>query len=341
MSLKKILIIQTAFIGDVVLATSLIKQTKELFTDSTIDFLLRKGNQSLLKENPNIRNIICWDKKKGKYKNLLLLAINARKEQYDIVLNIQRFTSSGIFLLICGAKNKVGFDKNPLSYFFHHRIKHQIPHIDPSGEILHEVQRNSLLLSPFRKQNEKPQLIRPEIFFSQEENRKVSTIQERALDKEYLVIAPSSVWFTKQWHKDKWIELCQKLDYKYHIFLIGGPDDSKYVESISNHIENKTNLCGELTLTESALLMRRAKRVFVNDSAPLHLASSVNAPTTAIFCSTVKSFGYFPLSEESKLFQVNEDLACRPCGLHGKKQCPLGHFKCSMLIDVNDVISGL
>ena len=84
--------------------------------------------------------------------------------------------------------------------------------------------------------------------------------------------------------------------------------------------------------------MRDAKRVLVNDSAPLHLASSVNARTTAIFCSTVKDFGYYPLSDDSTVIEASENLPCKPCGLHGKKECPLGHFKCSDSIDINSII---
>lgn len=331
----KILIIQTAFIGDVILATSLANLVKTSFPKSQVDFLLRKGNEGLLKNHPSIDNIIIWDKKEGKYRNLISLALKARKVKYDHVLNIQRFASSGIFMALCGAKNKIGFDKNPLSFIFNKKIKHKIPYQIQDG-FLHEVQRNALLLEPIIEHFSLPNAkdIPPTLAILNEDQQKAASFSK----ENYLVLAPSSVWFTKQWQKSKWIELKEKLQQEYQLLFIGGPDDKEYIDSIIGETENCINLCGKLNLIQSAALMKNAKRVFVNDSAPLHLASSVQAKTTAIFCSTVTDFGYTPLSKDSTVIQLTPRLECMPCGLHGKKQCPLGHFNCSAMIEVQKVI---
>lgn len=334
----KVLILQTAFIGDVILATSLVDLVKKQLPAAQIDFLLRKGNEGLLKGHQNIEKVWIWDKNKGKYLNLISLAFKARKEKYDVVLNIQRFASSGIFIALCGAKTKIGFDKNPLSFFFSHKIKHLIPH-KQNGEYLHEVQRNALLLEPIIKDYILPKAkdIPPTLNFSEQDTEKVNSLGF----SNYIVLAPSSVWFTKQWAKEKWIELKEKLSQDYQLLFIGGPDDKEYIQSIIQDTQNCSNLCGELNLVQSSILMKKAKRVFVNDSAPLHLASAAQAKTTAIFCSTVTDFGYTPLSKESSVVQLNPRLDCMPCGLHGKKQCPLGHFKCARSIDVDSVIKTL
>jgi heptosyltransferase-2 len=86
-------------------------------------------------------------------------------------------------------------------------------------------------------------------------------------------------------------------------------------------------LSGKLSLLKSAALMQGAEHNYVNDSGPLHIASAMNASVTAFFCSTVPDFGFGPLSENSTIKQV-EGLDCRPCGLHGHKECPKGHFNC-------------
>jgi heptosyltransferase-2 len=78
---------------------------------------------------------------------------------------------------------------------------------------------------------------------------------------------------------------------------------------------------------------------FVNDSAPMHFASAVNAPVTAIFCSTVPDFGFGPLSEDSAVVEVRSGLSCRPCGLHGYRECPEKHFKCAYEINMNELIN--
>ena len=94
-----------------------------------------------------------------------------------------------------------------------------------------------------------------------------------------------------------------------------------------NESDNVINLAGKLSLMQSAALMKNAKRNFVNDSGPLHLASAMNAPVTAFFCSTTPQFGFGPLSDDSKISEV-ENLDCRPCGIHGHKECPKGNFRC-------------
>ena len=78
---------------------------------------------------------------------------------------------------------------------------------------------------------------------------------------------------------------------------------------------------------------------YVNDSAPLHIASAMNAPVTAVFCSTVPSFGFGPLRENGRVVETPEDLDCRPCGLHGHRECPKGHFRCALGIEVFRVTS--
>jgi heptosyltransferase-2 len=100
-------------------------------------------------------------------------------------------------------------------------------------------------------------------------------------------------------------------------------------------------MAGQLTFLESAALMKGAVMNFVNDSAPMHLASSINAPVAAVFCSTVPSFGFGPLSEKSYVVQSSEKLNCRPCGLHGHKKCPQGHFKCATTISIQSMIDCL
>ncbi|HEV9038701.1 MAG TPA: glycosyltransferase family 9 protein, partial [Puia sp.] len=72
---------------------------------------------------------------------------------------------------------------------------------------------------------------------------------------------------------------------------------------------------------------------YVNDSAPMHFASAVNAPVTAVYCSTLPEFGFGPLSDDSHIVQIAQHLDCRPCGLHGYKACPLGHFNCAHKIE--------
>ncbi len=328
-SKDKILIIQTAFIGDVILATVVIESLFDKYPSAKIDMLVRKGNENLLTDHPKLNKVIIWDKKNRKLKNQFEIIKNLRKEKYDIVVNLQRFLSSGIFTLFSGAKITIGFDKNPLSFAF----KYSLPHKIEDG--VHETDRNLSLMSPLFKVQD----TRMKLYPSDNDYQNVTKYKE----KPYIVIAPTSVWYTKQFPENKWIEFIDNITLDYNIYLIGGPDDYSKIEVIISKSRNINciNLSGKLNFLESTALMRDAKMNYVNDSAPMHMASAVNAPTTAIYCSTVPEFGFGPKADNSFIVEVQEKLECRSCGLHGHNKCKEGHFDCANKIKVEQLISTL
>src|SRR5581483_11184922 len=116
----------------------------------------------------------------------------------------------------------------------------------------------------------------------------------------------ASVWFTKQYPKEKWISFINKIPIEYTIYLIGAPSDNALCESIIHDSKNTRiiNLTGKLHFLQSAALQQSATMNYVNDSAPMHFASAVNAPVTAVYCSTLPSFGFSPLSSKSYVVQL-------------------------------------
>lgn len=329
MAFRQILVIQTAFIGDVILATGLLEKLHSQFPDAAIDFLVRKGNESLMNDHPFLRETIVWDKKGGKYKNLFRMIKRVRKTRYDLVVNVQRFANSGLITALSKAKHKIGFDKNPFAWAFDKKISHEI------GNGVHEVVRNHDLI----REVSDNQHCNPKLYPSASD---YDVIQQYT-DRPYICMAPASVWFTKQFPKEKWIELIKALPFEGNIYLLGAPSDKGLCQEIIDNSQssNTHNLCGELSLLQSAALMKDAEMNYVNDSAPMHLASSINAKTCAIFCSTIPDFGFGPLADEHHVVQIEEDLDCRPCGLHGKKACPKGHFKCGFDITTQQLVSVL
>lgn len=316
--MQKILIIQTAFIGDVVLATSMVEKLHASFPGIAIDFLLRKGNESLLLNNPHVHEVIVWDKKKDKQKNLFRLLKKIRNTQYDKVINLQRYFSTGLLTAFSGAKETIGFDKNPLSFLFSKKIKHVFDVNHPR----HEIEKNNDLITHFTDGT----AVKPKLFPSQKDFESVAAY----VNSPFVTMTPSSVWFTKKYPIEKWIELINHIQPAIKIYLLGGKDNKAECDEIVANCTHKNIevLAGKLSFLQSAALMKSARMNYTNDSAPLHFASAMNAPVTAIFCSTVPGFGYTPLSDISIIIETKEQLSCRPCGIHGKKACPLGHFKC-------------
>lgn len=316
--MKRILVIQTAFLGDVILATPVVSELKRLFPNAQLDLLVKKGNESLLLNNPHLNQLYVLNKSNGKWKAIFGLIKQFGKNDYDLVINLHRFGSSGLITAFSKGKKRYGFRKNPFSFLYTKRFNHKI------GDGTHEVERNLSLIAEFGAQK----LVKPQLFPSQNDH----TIIQEYINGDYFCIAPASVWFTKQLPAEKWVELINGLNGTSNIYVLGSPADVDLGNAIiqASHHPKVINLAGKLSLLQSAALMKCAKRSFVNDSGPLHLASSVNANVTAFFCSTIPEFGFGPLSDDSVIKQV-EGLDCRPCGIHGHKACPKGHFNCSKI----------
>ncbi len=356
--MKKILLIQTASIGDVILATSVLEKLHRFFPDAELDYVVKKGMEELFTGHPFINQVIVWDKS-GKQREFLRLIKQIRKEHYDLVVNIQRFTRTGILTVLSGAKESAGFDKNPLSRFFTRSIPHEI------GTGIHETDRNQALIADLTDEKpEKPKLYPPPPDPLPRKGRGskppsgglgVQSKIENRKSKIYYTISPASLWFTKQYPAERWVELIREIPQEATVYLLGSQADFELCDEISvkcqvssvkdpaSSIKHQAsriiNLAGQLSLLESAALMKQAKMNFTNDSAPMHLASAVDAPVTVVYCSTTPAFGFGPLSNNAAVIEVSEPLACRPCGLHGLQHCPEGHFNCAMKISTAQLTS--
>jgi len=334
--MQKILVVQTAFIGDVVLATALVESLHEQYPKAAIDVVVRKGNEHLFNEHPFINELIVWDKKQHKYLNWLSILKKIRAKKYDVLINLQRFAATGLWTVLSNANTTIGFDKNPFSFLFTHKVKH-----DVSAGDVHEINRNHKLTESLGAL----QLCMPKLYPTKSDFDKVKQYQA----EKYITIAPASVWFTKQFPISAWVSFLTELPFEGPIYILGGVSDKALGDQIINEIESIDstaskkiiNLSGALGFLASAALQQKAVMNYVNDSAPLHFCSAVNAPVTAIYCSTIPAFGFGPLSTNSFIVETQQKLSCRPCGLHGKKECPLGHFNCAHSIENTQLIAPL
>jgi ADP-heptose:LPS heptosyltransferase len=326
---RTFLVIQTAFIGDVVLATAIVESLHRSFPDALIDMLVRKGNEPLLANNPCLRSVLVWDKKVGKIGHLLALLGRIRAARYSDVINVHRYASSGLLTAFSGAGERTGFDKNPFSMFFTRRVTHEI------GNGKHETERNQQLIGYLAGTT----LSKPKLYPSARDSEAVRKYQEHP----YICIAPGSVWFTKTFPMEQWVAFIRLYASKVAgtlIYLIGSASEKRLCDRILSDCPGLPveSLAGQLSFLESAALMRDALMSYVNDSAPLHIASAVNANVTAVYCSTVPAFGFGPLSDNSVIVEPPTALECRPCGLHGLRACPKGHFNCARTIDIQQLL---
>lgn len=320
------MVIQTAFIGDVILATAILEKLHEHYPNTRLDILVRKGNELLFNNHPFVNEVLVWNKRAKKTRGLVALRKQVRKTGYDCIINAHRFSSSGFVVYRSGALHRIGFDKNPFSFSFTKKIAHEI------GNGKHEVDRNHDLISELTDHV----AAKPKLYPSKTDYKAIS---EYVTDN-FVCLAPTSVWFTKQFPAEQWIRLINELGEHTRVYLLGAKEDKDACGNIKHRAYNKNlvNLAGKITLLQSAALMSKAKMNYVNDSAPLHLASAINAPVKAVFCSTTPDFGFGPLSDDGEVIQTTKKLECRPCGLHGHKDCPESHFECAQSISIEQFL---
>lgn len=321
---KKILIIQTAFIGDVIMTTPIFRAVKEIEPDSEVHALVIPAAAELLKTNPNIKKVHIFNKKSGllnKAKELYRIINLFSSVKFTLGISVQHSLTSSMIMLLSGIPYRIG---NQYMRFVTQNV--QIPF----G--LHNRHRVLSLLLPL---SDKSYSGETKLFIQDEVKNKANKLtnnnnSEKAIK---IGISPGSVWETKKWHKDYYSELIDMLGRNnIHIYLFGSPQEKDLCETIKTNSSYKKifNYAGELSLQETAGMVRKMDLMLTNDSAPLHIANALNVPVFSFFGPTVRRFGCYPYRKYDKMLEV--DLDCRPCAKHGGDKCPLGHHNCMKLI---------
>jgi heptosyltransferase-2 len=329
--IKRVLIIQTAFIGDVILTTPLVRVIRDNIPETQIDFLTIPASHSIIETNPMLNEVIIFDKK-GSEKGLWGLLKNGRqleKRNYDLCLTPHRSLRSAYLTKKTAAAIRIGFNKSAWKGAYTHIVEYKSE--------LHEIERNLSLLSPIGLESA---ILTPEIFYTDQDESQVEMLLNRFEIKHesLFAVAPGSVWPTKRWPVTYYTELCQMMeDAGWQVVLIGGKNDIVLCQTIARQCSHSYITAGELTLRESYCLLTKCAGILTNDSAPLHMGIAAAIPVIAIFGATVPAFGFAPFGELSVVIEVN-DLYCRPCGIHGGQKCPTRTFDCMININPEDVM---
>ena len=327
--MRKFGILQTAFLGDTALISSMVEKINERYgKDAEIHLIIKKGIEDLFKNDKRVRSITIFDKRgqeKGFF-GFLKAIIKVRRLKLDVMFNVHRSLRSGLVTFFSGAGTKIGFKEAVLSPLFTRTVKRE-------GD--HEVLKNHLLLEAYDPSFKK---IKPQMSskYKLYAPTKSSLDELNKTSKEpFMVIAPGSKWNTKRWDPEGYIKLTEKLlkTYNHDIVFVGDKDDETLIGNIIAGINNDNskkriiNLANKLDISDLMFLISKATLVITNDSAPQHIAVGLNVPVVAIFGPTVRSLGYYPFSEDSIVVEAHE-VKCRPCGLHGHMKCPKKTHEC-------------
>ncbi len=317
------LVIQTAFLGDVVLTTPLLSALAA--EHGPVDVVTTPIAGPLLETHPAVRTVIPYDKRgrdRG-WAGVRSLARRLKAERYACAYLPHRSLRTAALALLARIPSRIGFSGGWSFLYTEAR---------PKPSVGHESDRLLALA------NEAPGAYPPHLRPTAADEQAAATLIEGA----FIALAPGSIWGSKRW--PYYAELAAKLAEHVAVVVVGGPDDVELGDAIVQAVRpsgrQAVNACGRLTLRQSAALIGKAALLVTNDSAPLHLATAMGTPIVALFGPTVTEFGFGPLRAGDVALGV-DPLQCRPCSSHGPPQCPLGHHRCLRELTVAAVIAAI
>lgn len=333
--------IHTAFLGDIVLASALLRTLRARNPQATIRFITTEIGREVLTPNPwNIEIEVFAKRGQDQGTVALFRRIRAlRAWGPQLVLNLHRYFRSSLLALGSGAADRRGFKDAPLAFL-------QSLTVDRS-QFEYESARYLALLG-----EAKPEELLPELFSDTASESAADALLAELKGAKFLAIAPSSVWATKRWLPERFAAVARKAwrDQGIRSVILGADTDTDRdvagrVEYYFTHTPGQTkqleglplNLSGKTSLGVMKAVLGRAKALLANDSAPLHMGIARGIPVVGVFGPTTKELGFFPLAPEGQAAAVEVPLYCRPCGQHGHERCPEAHFRCMKELEVGPV----
>jgi ADP-heptose:LPS heptosyltransferase len=332
-TLKKVLVIRFSSIGDIVLATPVVRALKvQLEEPSEVHFCTKIQYKSIVADNPYIDKVIYLEE------SLLKLIQLLKNENYDYIIDLHHNLRSQIIKKLLGIKsssfNKLNFEKWMMVRF----KKNKLPNI-------HIVDRYMATLQPLGIKGDSLGL---DYFIPEKDVVQLDNFPS-TFHKGYVAYAIGGQHNTKILPVNRIIELCDKINKP--IILLGGKEDFDNGETVANFfrktpqsqsyeesllsLNKKTevyNACGRYNLNQSASILKQAQIVFSHDTGMMHIASAFKKEIFTIWGNTIPGFGMYPYRTKFTILENNR-LSCRPCSKIGYPRCPLGHFKC-----MNDII---
>lgn len=334
----KILVIQTAFVGDVLLSIPTLLRLKSLYPDSELTLVCRKGLGEIFREL-KLADIIVDLNKRDK-KEFQRTFQELRSKKYDLLLCPHQSYRSALMAFRIPARLKIGFKVWWNSFIFDKSIIRQWK----TPDALRQLSLVGLIDEESEKavkqyKGEIPMLgrmgLRDRIL---KHPRYQEILSKYKLPVGSVFVAPGSVWNTKRWTMEGFRKLAKSVTSP--VVFIGSPDERELCSEISKDVPGSLNIAGQTSLFELLVLMTEGQVLVSNDSGAMHLGSVAELPTVAVFGPTVLGLGYQPWQKRSIVVE-NKELKCRPCGLHGHKKCPIGTHECMTSISYTHVLNAM
>ncbi len=328
---KNVVVLQTSFLGDSLLTLPLLRRLKESLPGARVSVLTLPKNAGVFHNSPWVDEVIL-DDKRGEHGGPLgtwKISAQLRRRGFDLAVIPHRSFRSALVARLAGIPRRVGFAASAGSFLLTDAV--------PFAWLTHDLERNLALARPLggesRALQGEARYIAPHAPSTALAARMAAA--GVAPGARLAGVHPGAAWATKRWLPERYAELCRRLKSEgLTPVLIGGPGDAALGAEIAA-ASGAADLVGKTDLEDLKSLMGRLSLFVTNDSGPMHLAAAAGVPVVAIFGATTRELGFFPYGSGHRV--VEAGLACRPCGLHGAKACPEGHFLCMRLLSVDQV----
>lgn len=320
-SVRQILIIRLGRLGDVVLATPLVRALRRAFPDSQVDWVIKQEFAPLLQGLPGLRQVIALDTREG-LPGLLRLAREIRGRRYDLVVDLHGVPRSYLLCARSGATMRRRYRKWLLRRRLLTGLGWNLLRGAPGV-----AERYFTALEDF---GITPDHGPPELNLDPEARRE-SAHRLADLPRPRIGLAPGATRFTKRWPAESFAAAGSRLAERFSgsLVIIGGPEDESIAEVVAGQVSGGPvqNLAGRLSLPQAAAVLAELDLLISNDTGLMHLATAVQTPVVAVFGPTTRELGFFPRGPKAKVIE-HANLSCRPCSVHGTDACPRGHFRC-------------
>ena len=323
----RLLLIRLSSMGDVLLATPVVRMIRKRFPETRIDVAVKKQFAPLWEGNPHINGIRTLDS--SGIGSLIRLIRTVRAGRYDAVVDLHGHWRTRMLTFFSGASIRLRYraDRWTRFHLVHfHRNRYQtvrpvpIKYLDALAPLGVQDDGGGLELALDSKEIERADALLAGIGGD---------------PREWIALAPGARWPTKRWPVESFAELGRRLEAKgYGVLILGGKDDRSVCESVAAGLAKPVVVRGE-PIRSSTALLSRSRLVIANDTGLMHAACAVGTPIVALFGPTTRHLGFFPFRARAAI--VEKPIACRPCSYHGSKRCPQKHFLCMRSITAGEV----
>jgi len=331
---KRILIVRTDRIGDVLLSTPVIKALRDAYPNAYIAMMVSPYAKDIIDSNLYLDEVIIYDKdsQHKKWRRSIKFALSLKKKKFDLAIVLHPTNRVHLVTFFAGIPKRVGYDRK-MGFLLTDRRKHS-KQLGEKHELEYSLDLVRYLgIEPKDKSLFMP--IRPESEKWVDELFKIEGIKRT--DK-LLAIHPGASCPSKIWPIERFAETADRLTEKYSfkVLVIAGPKDMHAAQEVLKNMRHPAlNLAGKISVSQLASVLKRCQLFISNDSGPVHIASAVGTPVVSIFGRNQKGLSplrWGPVGERDKI--LHKEVGCIECLAHN---C-IKDFACLKAITIDDVV---